>query len=648
MITGAAIVVLYHPDAQVLDNIKSYLHWAEALFAIDNSEIQNTAFASSVRTLGPKLQYVWLGKNIGFAAALNQGMDMAHAGGYYWVLTMDQDSRFPKGGIEELAASEVLTDYCTVGICAPLQLTMGIAYDRTRYYERLLTVMTSGNLLNTEAYRKVGRFRDDFFIDMVDHEYCLRLNNHGYSVIRNNHAFLHHSLGMQERTWMGAVTTHHSPVRRYYQTRNRLQLIREWWKQFPAFSIDQLLVLCKEALKILCFEREKAAKLKNMAKGAMAFLRGQTGAISGQGSMTNPVRILLVVFEPRFSGQGRAVCDIVENAGNGFRFDLICQKSNSGLRERLQGRVDSVLAVSKTLNFSLWKAWRWAKPLRSGCMHLHGFEGLVWGSALSALLRLPLIHTPHTIDMKNQALFRLFRMAWKILAQRVRMTVLVSNTDRQTLISRGICTARNCLTIYLGVRKPDTKGDCLRVVPPIPRIIHVGQLSYQKAPELLVKAANRLREKKFKFQIEFIGNGPLRGALESDVNTMGLENHITFSGHVTNVHEKLTTATVEVITSRWEGLPFSLVDAMRYGVPVIASRVNGVLDLVEDRVSGYLFKSGDLDGLVANLEEVLQNPEKAAKIGRAGRDRIQGLFDMEDMAENHRKLYRSIACSTEA
>jgi rhamnosyltransferase len=140
--------------------------------------------------------------------------------------------------------------------------------------------MTSGCLLDLVAWQVVGPFRDDFFIDFVDNEYCLRLRREGYRVLRANRANLEHAVGDISR-YGPLIATNHSPLRRYYKTRNRLWVFREYLPDFPGHCLFDLVRLAKEIGSILLFEVEKWAKLRMMWRGFRDFRRERFGRYEG-------------------------------------------------------------------------------------------------------------------------------------------------------------------------------------------------------------------------------------------------------------------------------------------------------------------------------------------------------------------------------
>ena len=274
----AGVVVLYRPDAAVTANISSYLDQVERLYVVDNSS--DASFGANVETLGEKAVYLPNFKNLGIATALNIGAKKADGEGYGLLLTLDQDSRADSQMVDNMLRCLERPDGGKVGIVAPHHDTgTGRKFSGGACLE-VMTPMTSGCLLNLSAYREVGPFLDKLFIDFVDNEYCLRLRRFGFAVLRANQALLWHRVG-ETKKYGPFIATHHSPLRRYYKTRNRFWVFREYFKDFPGHCLFDLVRFAKEIASILIFEREKKTKLMMILKGARDFVWGRLGPFEG-------------------------------------------------------------------------------------------------------------------------------------------------------------------------------------------------------------------------------------------------------------------------------------------------------------------------------------------------------------------------------
>lgn len=275
----AAVVVLYRPPADVVSNMETFAAQVEKVYAVDNTDEPDQQLRSRLARVG-NVEYLPQGKNTGVAAALNLAAVRAMAEGFHLLLTMDQDSRATHGMVPKMLQCVAAGNWDDIGIVSPFHAITGCSEPVSSDCEEVLTVMTSGNLLNLAVYAKIGGYSDEFFIDHVDDEYCLRLHAAGYKVVRCNNAVLEHSLGAITSHARRGGTVHisnQSALRRYYITRNRFYLIRKYHGRFPAYCRELLVTLRGEMKGILLFEDDKLRKLWMAWKGYIDYRRGRMG-----------------------------------------------------------------------------------------------------------------------------------------------------------------------------------------------------------------------------------------------------------------------------------------------------------------------------------------------------------------------------------
>ena len=279
----AGVVVLYNPAPSVVENIRSYANDIDFLFIVDNSETPDVGLTTLLRKTFPRAEYISYGLNLGIAKALNAGAESALARGYKWLLTMDQDSKAGNAMLHHLTAPLRPIEPEDIGVLAPWHADINTPEaDAPTDVEEVATMMTSGNLLSLAAFRRVGRFEESFFIDYVDHEYCLRLRAWGYRILRVNRAVLHHHLGalrLHQRLGKHVVVSHHNFVRRDYITRNRWQVMRRYKARFPEFYRQEWKEFWRELFKILLFEEDKVRKMWSIAKGYVHFRQNRFGKL---------------------------------------------------------------------------------------------------------------------------------------------------------------------------------------------------------------------------------------------------------------------------------------------------------------------------------------------------------------------------------
>lgn len=181
--------------------------------------------------------------------------------------------------------------------------------------------------------------------------------------------------------------------------------------------------------------------------------------------------------------------------------------------------------------------------------------------------------------------------------------------------------------------------------PPAPHLVFVGRLAGVKGVPVLLDALSRLVTDVPNLRVTLIGDGPERADLETRAQQLGLGEVVTFAGYMSQdaVAKTLADADALVLPSFAEGVPVTLMEAMASGLPVLATRVGGISELVEDGVSGYLVPPGNVEELTARLRDLLGDPELRQRMGAAGRAKVAAEFNQETEAGRLAQLMTPLA-----
>lgn len=273
------VVVWYHPSNENIEAIRSYLGDITHLFIVDNSENNNKILVDQLPI--DKVTYLPNCDNLGIATALNIGCIKACEAGAEWILTMDQDSKFDRFSLADFITEvNLCPTFDNVGIFSPYHYCGETSRKEREHFQTIFITMTSGNLLRADAYRECGRFRDDFFIDLVDDEYCCRLYRNGYTVVKTNRIILTHHLGngfVRVSPLFKKTFVQHNALRHYYIVRNMLEMKRLYPEQKPYYSKQ----LRKRIKRWLLYDfDQKWGKLKYMWWGWRDFRNGKFGKLN--------------------------------------------------------------------------------------------------------------------------------------------------------------------------------------------------------------------------------------------------------------------------------------------------------------------------------------------------------------------------------
>lgn len=172
-------------------------------------------------------------------------------------------------------------------------------------------------------------------------------------------------------------------------------------------------------------------------------------------------------------------------------------------------------------------------------------------------------------------------------------------------------------------------------------IICVGRLSPEKGQAGLLQAFAQLREKHTGLRLKLVGDGPDRASLEALAQEMRIADGVTFAGRLPEGETlaEIACADLLVLSSFLEGLPIVLMEAMAVGIPVIASRVAGIPELVEDAETGLLFTPSNWDELASRVDRLLGNEDLRARLAEKARAKVASEFDTRTSAEQLARLF---------
>lgn len=279
---------------------------------------------------------------------------------------------------------------------------------------------------------------------------------------------------------------------------------------------------------------------------------------------------------------------------------------------------------------------RWLSAGNFAHLHCHfGNNGsnTAWLAAMMA--GIPFSMTLHGIDIDEPQKFRLPR---KIAD--AAFTVCISKFGKARMMH--LCPPKHWHKIRIvrcGVRPLDPP--CAEPVTGAGRLLCVARLSEEKGHLILFDALKALHGKGIPFHCTLVGDGPLRNTLEARAAELGLAQQITFKGALAppDVAQCYRESDLVLLASFGEGIPLVLMEAMSHGRPVVATRVGGIPELVENGANGLLVSPGSAREFTDALGYLLKDPARASEMGRAALETVRTRFDLDTSAERLRALF---------
>lgn len=173
-------------------------------------------------------------------------------------------------------------------------------------------------------------------------------------------------------------------------------------------------------------------------------------------------------------------------------------------------------------------------------------------------------------------------------------------------------------------------------------VITIGRLVYEKGHEFLIKAMSKVVDLNMNVKVYICGSGPLYNDLNRQIKDLNLEENVKLIGYTENLTKLLASADIFVLPSRWEGLPIALLEAMMAGLPIIATRVSGVEEVVNDQIHGLLVPTEDTDALAQAILQLAESQEQRIKMGFASRQHTLENYSISVMANQYIELIYSL------
>ncbi|HEY3443685.1 MAG TPA: glycosyltransferase family 4 protein [Paludibaculum sp.] len=268
------------------------------------------------------------------------------------------------------------------------------------------------------------------------------------------------------------------------------------------------------------------------------------------------------------------------------------------------------------------------------------------GRAAARWLGMPVIYTPHgwpageRMGRKARAVFALVE---RVMARWCDAIICVCDYERRLALDKRIAEAEKLFVVRNGVRDVSADLHCNPEQTPV-RICSVGRFDDPKDHRTLLEALATLRA--LNWSLDLVGDGPRQQEMQSLARTLGLGERVQFHGYLADPSGLLAQAQVFALSSRSEAFPRSILEAMRAGLPVVATDVGGVGEAVTPEVTGLLAPAGDAPALAPALRRLVESAPLRRSMGDAARAAYERSFRFEIMADLTWMVYATVQSRT--
>ena len=374
---------------------------------------------------------------------------------------------------------------------------------------------------------------------------------------------------------------------------------------------------------------------------------------------------LVIISETLMDGVGKHIADLMLNLDKTkYEIHVIHSTKRTDVnfikaKESLKGQVDFYeiddfvrkINITKDIK-SYFKIKKMIKQIKPGIVHCHSSKAGVIGRLVSCRVKVNrCYYTPHGYAAANTNFSNkkrnIYQLIEKFLAKYfTTMTINVSCGEKQFALDNKIIDDNKSKVIYNGISKicEITKfADELKQEIGLNNedviIGYVARIDEGKNPYEFINIAKQVISKNTNVKFIWIGDGRLKQSTQQYINHNGLQDKVLLLGFKQNIIDYLNIMDIYLTTSLYEGLPYTLVEASRASLPIVASNVIGNNEVVESEFNGYLYNSQDVDEAVSKLELLIKNEQLRKELGDNGYELFLKDFTIEKMIKAHEEVY---------
>lgn len=365
--------------------------------------------------------------------------------------------------------------------------------------------------------------------------------------------------------------------------------------------------------------------------------------------MNDPgINILIVTVRADFGGGPEHIYRLIKSINGRVNFFIACPHDYPyyNLYKEAVGTSNIIEIPHRKFSFTyLFKLYSFARSNGINIIHSHGKGAGIYGRLLSLLTNKKCIHTFHGIHIGNYSSFQKALYLWveRFLSLFTDEFISVSESEAGTVRKLKITQPGKINIIHNGTDIPPEISS-FGFNNDIFNIVTITRFDYAKNSLLLIPICRELQKIKdsVNFRLVILGSGEEEAEFKRIISSENIENLFELKGFVNNTGEFLKGSFCYISTSRWEGLPLGILEALSYGIPVIATNVNGNRDIIEHNKNGFLFDIAHPAEAAEYIMKLAGDKELHKYLSQNGRNIIREKYSLSDMADKTYNLYRTV------
>ena len=360
------------------------------------------------------------------------------------------------------------------------------------------------------------------------------------------------------------------------------------------------------------------------------------------------IKVLIITARADYGGGPEHIFRLISSLNNQATFYIAAPND-----EPYHHKFETLLSAGHMIKIprrkfrlsSLFKLIKFARN-NIDLIHSHGKGAGIYSRLISLSTGIPCVHTFHGFHTGSYNLLqkKLYTFIEKFLAHYTKKFITVSQGEQNSILRCNVANKSKFALIHNAVQIPEQTVNEAAFNKERLDVVTITRFDFAKNSLLLLEIAEelRLREALHKFRFIIIGSGPDEREFIRLSEIKKLESYFVMKGFVENPSDILVDSFCYISTSKWEGMPLGVMEAMSHGLPVLASNVVGNNDLVEDNVNGFLYELNDIVSAVKKLLRLSDDFDLWKNFSVNARKSIIQNFSLALMAEKTYNLYSEI------